>query len=57
MQSIRPFFLLTTTADVFFSKLGYQVVDRASASAEVYATAEFQSMSNKRSLHVEKDLT
>jgi amino-acid N-acetyltransferase len=40
-QGTRSIFLLTTTAEDFFRRRGYQSADRASAPAAVRATREF----------------
>jgi amino-acid N-acetyltransferase len=39
---IDEIYLLTTTADQFFVKQGYQVVERTTAPAEIQATEEFK---------------
>lgn len=41
---IKALYLLTTTAALFFSELGYTVADRASTPAPLQATAEFKSI-------------
>jgi amino-acid N-acetyltransferase len=38
---VRSLYLLTTTAEGFFAKLGYQRAERASAPAAIRATREF----------------
>ena len=43
-QNIAALYLLTTTADHFFSKLGYQVVPRAAAPVPLQETTEFKSI-------------
>ena len=37
----RAFYLLTTTAEPFFARLGYTIADRARAPREIAATREF----------------
>jgi amino-acid N-acetyltransferase len=43
-RQIAALYLLTTTADLFFVRLGYQIVSRDSAPDAVQETAEFQSI-------------
>jgi len=43
-RQIAALYLLTTTADQFFARLGYQVVSRDSAPAVLQETTEFQSI-------------
>lgn len=43
-QQISTLYLLTTTADKFFARLGYQVIPRQSAPAPLQGTAEFKSI-------------
>lgn len=42
-QQIRSLYLLTTTADRFFARNGYQAMPRESAPAPIQETTEFQS--------------
>ena len=43
-RQIRSLYLLTTTADRFFTRNGYQAIPRESAPAPIQETAEFQSI-------------
>ena len=43
-KNISSIYLLTTTADQFFTHLGYQTVRRENAPAPVQDTTEFQSI-------------
>ena len=43
-RGARAMFLLTTTAEEFFRRLGYANAERASAPAEIRATREFASV-------------
>jgi len=43
LRGVTTLYLLTTTASEYFSKLGFQVVDRAQVPAEIGATEEFRS--------------
>ena len=43
-QDLKALYLLTTTAAPFFRKLGFEIVDRASAPADVQASKEFSSI-------------
>lgn len=43
-QGITSLYLLTTTADAFFARLGYRLIDRAEAPAEVAGTAQFSDL-------------
>ena len=56
-QKISPIYLLTTTADVFFSHLGYQTILRESAPAPVQETTEFQSICPASAICMYKDLS
>lgn len=46
----RRAFLLTTTAEAFFGKLGFEVVDRSQAPATILATREASSLCPARAL-------
>ena len=41
---VRKLYLLTTTADRYFEKLGYRRLQRAEAPASITATAQFSSL-------------
>ena len=43
-QKIRSIYLLTTSADRFFARLGYQTIPRENAPESVQKTTEFQSI-------------
>ncbi len=43
-QGIKEFFLLTTTADKFFGKLGWEIINRNDVPANIASTAEFASI-------------
>jgi amino-acid N-acetyltransferase len=43
-QKVEVLYLLTTTAEDFFKKRGYQITDRASAPSLIRETAEFQTL-------------
>ena len=43
-RRIQALYLLTTTADQFFSKLGYLVTDRTRVPISIQATEEFKSI-------------
>lgn len=44
LQGINDIYLITTTADKYFAKQGYTVVDRASVPAHISATQQFSSL-------------
>jgi amino-acid N-acetyltransferase len=41
-RGARELFLLTTTAEGYFPKFGFELVDRSSAAQSIRASAEFQ---------------
>jgi amino-acid N-acetyltransferase len=43
-QGVKRFFLLTTTAEAFFTKRGFQKADRGSVPASIAKTKEFNSL-------------
>ena len=43
-QKIRSIYLLTTSADRFFTRLGYQIIPRENAPEPVQETTEFQTI-------------
>ena len=53
---INALYLLTTTADKFFSKLDYQEIPRSSAPAPLQATTEFQSICPDSAICMQKQL-
>ena len=53
---VRSIFLLTTTAESFFSTRGYVLADRASAPAPIRATREFASICPASSAFMMKHL-
>ena len=52
----RALYLLTTTAESFFSRLGYQKVDRSEAPASIRATREFSDICPASSAFMSKEL-
>jgi amino-acid N-acetyltransferase len=53
---ISKLYLLTTSAEEFFVKRGYQRIDRKLAPAEIRATREFQEICPDSSVCLSKDL-
>lgn len=49
-QGVREIYLLTNTAERFFSALGYQRVERESAPGEIRATKEFSTLCSSESV-------
>jgi len=43
-RAIAKLYLLPTTADKFFERLGFEVTERSAAPSEMLATEEFQSL-------------
>ena len=43
-REVESLYLLTTTAESFFAKQGYQAMDRSAVPTAVQATAEFQNI-------------
>jgi amino-acid N-acetyltransferase len=43
-RGVRELYLLTTTAEAFFARRGFERADRASAPPDLQATAEFHSL-------------
>ena len=43
-NSVRSLYLLTTTAETFFRRLGYERIDRSQAPPSIKATPEFASL-------------
>lgn len=43
-QGIKEFFLLTTTVDKFFGKLGWEMINRNDVPANIASTTEFASI-------------
>lgn len=43
-KSVRSIYLLTTTAEAFFKRLGYERVDRSQAPSSIERTREFASL-------------
>jgi amino-acid N-acetyltransferase len=54
-QGIREIYLLTSTADQFFAKLGFRVVPREAAPEAVRATREFASLCPVSAVLMAKD--
>jgi amino-acid N-acetyltransferase len=55
-KNIRCLYLLTTTAETFFSRLGYERIDRSAAPAAIVATAEFSQLCPASSAFMYKSL-
>lgn len=55
-QQISKLYLLTTSAEEFFAKRGYQKIDRKLAPPEIKATREFQDLCPDSSVCLTKDL-
>jgi amino-acid N-acetyltransferase len=55
-RGVAEVWLLTTTADRFFERLGWRRVERASAPAGIRATAEFASICPASSVCMVRDL-
>jgi len=53
---VKSLYLLTTTAEKFFSKIGYQKVNRNNVPQEVKSTQEFQFLCPKSSVCMMKNL-
>lgn len=53
---IEKLFLLTTTAEEFFTKRGYQKIDRRLVPPEIQKTKEFQDLCPESSICLTKDL-
>jgi amino-acid N-acetyltransferase len=55
-QGVRANYLLTTTADKFFSRLGYLPVSRSQAPLAIQNTAEFSNLCPSSSIFMVKQL-
>jgi amino-acid N-acetyltransferase len=55
-QNVRSMYLLTTTAEAFFNRLGYERIDRAQAPACIERTAEFAHLCPASSAFMRKSL-
>lgn len=53
---IARLYLLTTTAEQFFGKLGYRTVSRAEAPAPIQGTTEYRELCSSTSICMIKDL-
>lgn len=56
-RQVRHLYLLTTTADRFFARAGYQVIPRESAPTPVQETTEFQSICPDSAVCMYKNLS
>lgn len=56
-QQVDTLYLLTTTAEAFFAKLGYRQVDRTAAPTAVQETAEFRSLCPSSAVCMAKHLS
>jgi len=55
-KGIRALFLLTETAEQFFTKLGYQLLSRENAPPEIKKTAQFSTLCPATSSFMSKQL-
>ena len=55
-QGIKNLYLLTTTADQFFTKHGYTVVDRSAVPEFIQSTSEFSSVCPSSAIVMKKKL-
>jgi amino-acid N-acetyltransferase len=55
-KSVRSIYLLTTTAETFFKRLGYQCIDRSQAPSSIERTREFASLCPASSMFMVKSL-
>ena len=55
-QNVTALYLLTLTAEAFFTKRGYQVADRSSAPAALQETTEFKSLCPETAVCMKKHL-
>ncbi|WP_368565068.1 arsenic resistance N-acetyltransferase ArsN2 [Pseudoxanthomonas sp. UTMC 1351] len=55
-RKVERMFLLTTTAEAFFARLGYASADRQSAPEAIRSTQEFSSLCPASSAFMHKDL-
>jgi amino-acid N-acetyltransferase len=53
-HGIKALYLLTTTAEGYFTKLGYQVIDRISAPESVQGTTEFRQLCPESAVCMQK---
>jgi amino-acid N-acetyltransferase len=53
-KSVRSIYLLTTTAEAFFKRLGYERVDRSQAPSSIEQTREFGSLCPANSVFMAK---
>jgi amino-acid N-acetyltransferase len=55
-KSVRSIYLLTTTAEAFFKRLGYERIDRSQAPPSIERTREFASLCPSNSAFMVKSL-
>lgn len=55
-QGVKDLYLLTTTADQFFTKHGYTVVDRSTVPEFIQSTSEFSSVCPSSAIVMKKKL-
>jgi len=55
-KSVRSIYLLTTTAEAFFKRLGYERIDRSQAPPSIERTREFASLCPASSAFMVKSL-
>ena len=56
LRGVETLYLLTTTASEYFSKLGFQVLDRKQVPAEIGATEEFRGLCPSSAVCLSKKL-
>lgn len=55
-SGISEVYLLTTTAEGFFSKLGFSIINRSNAPVDIQATSEFKSVCPSSAIFMVKKL-
>jgi len=55
-SGISEVYLLTTTAEGFFSKLGFSIINRSNAPEDIQATSEFKSVCPSSAIFMVKEL-
>jgi amino-acid N-acetyltransferase len=55
-RSVRSIYLLTTTAETFFKRLGYERVERSQAPSAIERTREFASLCPASSVFMVKSI-
>jgi amino-acid N-acetyltransferase len=57
INQVTALYLLTTTAENYFARRGYEIADRATAPATLQTTAEFQSICPATAICMKKIMT